>query len=168
MWKTISPVCRGCTTIARWYSATWRLHTWSTIVTSLSWRRYKRLQATCSLHLTWWMSFPWKTSRSSEAMCYMTTLTPWQFYPTTTWIKPRDSDSCQWSGFQKFSMEVLKSATTPNCATWTLFFGMTSLTQARSLPLCLNLQATCLLVPNAIRTAQKTIAGVLVNKTARN
>lgn len=48
--------------------------------------------------------------------------------------------------WQKFSMEVLKSATTPNCATWTLFFGMTSLTRARSLSRCLNLQATCLLV----------------------
>lgn len=43
-------------------------------------------------------------------------------------------------------MEVLKSATTPNCATWTMFSGMTSLTQARSLSRCLNLQAICLLV----------------------
>lgn len=43
-------------------------------------------------------------------------------------------------------MEVLKSATTPNCATWTLFSGMTSLTPAKSLSRCLNLQATCLLV----------------------
>lgn len=48
--------------------------------------------------------------------------------------------------WQRFSMEVLKSATTPNCATWTLFSGMTSLTQARSLSQCLNLQATCHLV----------------------
>lgn len=47
---------------------------------------------------------------------------------------------------QKFLMEVLKSATTPNCATWTLFSGMTSLTRASSLSRCLNLQATCLLV----------------------
>lgn len=48
--------------------------------------------------------------------------------------------------WQKFLMEVLKSATTPNCATWTLFSGMTSLIRASSLSRCLNLQATCLLV----------------------
>lgn len=43
-------------------------------------------------------------------------------------------------------MEVLKSATTPNCVTWTPSYGMTSLTQAESLSQYLILQATCLLV----------------------
>lgn len=33
-------------------------------------------------------------------MCCMTTLTPWQFYLIITWIKPRDSESCQWNGYQ--------------------------------------------------------------------
>lgn len=73
---------------------------WGPCFCCYSLRQYRRSQATCSSHLTWWMSFPLKTSRSSEAMCCMTTLMPWQFYPTTTWTKPRDSDSCQWSGSQ--------------------------------------------------------------------
>lgn len=33
-------------------------------------------------------------------MCCTTTLTPWQFCPITTWIKRRDSESCQWNGYQ--------------------------------------------------------------------